>query len=562
MENNNEKPLYYGEGNIIKQPQQSKFVSAVEEFIKRPRAGISVLLLFLIFSLAGGVLINGLFSGLSFFLLFMLVYAVYVFVSFDYSYRFTTVSKILLPVTAFLFLSFAFNRNTLTNVITFLTAVTVTLILLIDQSGFDVHSLQKMSIIKDILRLYIEKPLSVRSSPFKAVASRIKKGEKMSAFGLVLIGIVCTVPFAVVLIMLFSSADEMFKNTFQAVIELFSFKNADKILFSLIFGFFACVISSAVFFTLCAAEDDDLKNSKEFIGKINSIVVSSFLAVLILIEAFFSYIQVRFLFLGKLPDNTGYAEYARSGFFQIAAATVITIVIILAVSVFVKRNDDNDIPKTVKILLTVFSSCAVLLFASAYFRMFMYMKNFGLSVKRVLVCWLMALMLTVLIGIVVKLWKSETALFGWIMWSVVAFVIILNVMRVDTLVAKFNVDRYLKNPTKVMVDVDYIGTLSSEAVPQLERLFGTPMEKNAEKAMAYFADDDIYSKRGTHIFDFNIGDYIARRIYKTRTGNVSEEEYKEYWDKFFYCGGDEYYDGSTDYSQNEVYEELSQNLVP
>ena len=99
--------------------------------------------------------------------------------------------------------------------------------------------------------------------------------------------------------------------------------------------------------------------------------------------------------LGTLPEGMSYAEYARGGFFEIAAATLLTVALIFAATVLTRRDEDEELPLSVRLLLTVFSACVALMFASSYYRMLMYMDAYSMTIRRVGVCWLMALMLAV-----------------------------------------------------------------------------------------------------------------------------------------------------------------------
>lgn len=216
-------------------------------------------------------------------------------------------------------------------------------------------------------------------------------------------------------------------------------------------------------------------------GILPNAAVTAFLAVLIALEVYFSYFQVRYLFLnlGTLPEGVSYAEYARGGFFEIAAATLLTVALIFAATVLTRRDEDEELPLSVRLLLTVFSACVVLMFASSYYRMLMYMDAYSMTIRRVGVCWLMALMLAVLIGVIIYIWKPDFALTRYTIFTVLVFVLALNLMHLGATVSKNNVDRYFQEQeaevkTGYQLDEDYLYTLLPASAPDLARLLETP----------------------------------------------------------------------------------------
>ena len=98
----------------------------------------------------------------------------------------------------------------------------------------------------------------------------------------------------------------------------------------------------------------------------------------------------------SLPIEYTYAEYAREGFFQLLFVTVINFSIITYCLYFAKDLTAN---KAVKILLTVLVSFSILLIFNSYYRMFLYINNFGFTILRlqVILFLLMELILFILI---------------------------------------------------------------------------------------------------------------------------------------------------------------------
>lgn len=87
-------------------------------------------------------------------------------------------------------------------------------------------------------------------------------------------------------------------------------------------------------------------------------------------------------FAGNLPAGFSYAEYARSGFFELCRIAAINLVILLAADgMSVKRFRENRILRICNMLLSLLT---LLLLITASAKMGLYIVTYGLTVKRVL----------------------------------------------------------------------------------------------------------------------------------------------------------------------------------
>ncbi len=502
-----------------------RFKKIIDEFIKQKKTGVCVLLLFALF-FGGFLLLNyGIYGGVLIPVGFALVYAVFLILIPKNRLRFDAISILLLIVCAFLYSTYAFNSNLLTNLVTAPVVIVLTALLFMQQSDLSIDAFSLATPV-EAARVYVSQSLSILSAPAKAVGSLLKKKGKSTVFLNIFIGVVCTVPFVVILTVLFTSADEVFKNTVDDFFQNFDFNDIFRIIGAVILATVVTLFFAPMLFSVVTSEEDTIAE-KEKHSRLNTAAVCAFLFILTLLEGLFGFTQVRGLFAGKLPENiVNYAEYARSGFFQIAGATALTVAIIAGVYFICGK-----IKLPVKIMLTVFSATATILFASAYFRMYMYMTALGLTVKRVAVCWLITLLLALLIGIVIKIWlPKKFPLFGYTVLAVALFTVVLGAMRLDTLVSKYNVDLFLNSTPEqnTQLDVNYLKELSPEALPQIVRLEGTKysfLASRAEKVMAYKLEHTYGKQCG---INFNYGLAKAEKIVKEKNISYNTDEV-EYW---------------------------------
>lgn len=509
---------------VAPNPRLIRFKKAVDEFLKQKKTGVCVLLLFALF-FGGSLLLNyGIYGGALIPICFVALYAVFLILIPKERLSFDAVSILLLVACVFLCSTYTFNLNTLTNLVTAPVVIVLTALLFMQQSGLSIDALTLATPV-EASRVYVSQAFSILSAPAKSVFSKLNRKGKNKVFLNIIIGAACTVPFVIILTVLFTSADEFFKSTVDGFFENFDFDDILKIIGALILSTIVTFFVAPMLFSVVNSEEDVI-TEKEKPSRLNAVAVCAFLFILTLLEGLFGFVQIRGLFAGKLPENINYAEYARSGFFHIAGATALTVAIIAGVYFICGK-----LKLPVRIMLTVFSATATILFASAYFRMYMYMTALGLTVKRVAICWLITLLLALLVGIVIKIWLPKRfPLFGYTVIAVTLFTMILGGMRLDTLVSKYNVDLYLNSSVekKAQVDVNYLKELSPEALPQIVRLEDTEYNElalRAESVMTYKLKY-FYGKQCG--INFNYGLAKAEKILSKKPLKYSMDD-AEYW---------------------------------
>ena len=165
-----------------------------------------------------------------------------------------------------------------------------------------------------------------------------------------------------------------------------------------------------------------------------------------------------------------YAEWARSGFFQMVGVTVVNLTLLLAAVQCSRR--EGGAWRAVRLLSALLTAESLLLLLSAAWRMTLYVDVYGLSFKRCMTYWGMGMMAAFLLAAAWKVRRPDfrfcrvvfpLALAGWL---------VINCVPVDYLVAKDQVDRYLSGESGVL-DAEYLlYDLSYDTLSQLERLDG------------------------------------------------------------------------------------------
>ncbi|MFY1674247.1 DUF4153 domain-containing protein [Plantactinospora sp. WMMB334] len=182
-------------------------------------------------------------------------------------------------------------------------------------------------------------------------------------------------------------------------------------------------------------------------------------------------VQITTLFGGSKhvlrTAGLSYAEYARRGFWQLLAVTVLTLLVIAAAARWAPRESRTD-RTLVRALLGGLTLLTLVVVASALFRMDVYADAYGATRLRLLVAvcevWLgLLFVLTALAGVRLAAGWLPRAAVGTAVLALLA----LAMADPDRLIAEHNVDRYERTGR---IDVSYLSTLSTDAVPALDRL--------------------------------------------------------------------------------------------
>lgn len=176
-------------------------------------------------------------------------------------------------------------------------------------------------------------------------------------------------------------------------------------------------------------------------------------------------------FTGVLPEEFSYAEYAREGFFQLCAVSVINLVVILLVVIFMKRKD-NKPSIAAQIVTVIFSISTLILISTALSKMFMYINYYGLTQLRVYSTWFMGVIAMIFIIIILKQFipKFKALVTSFIM-CVVLFGA-LGILNVDSFIANYNVDHYLSGDLEE-IDIEMLKDLKDPAIPAMAKLYET-----------------------------------------------------------------------------------------
>lgn len=295
-----------------------------------------------------------------------------------------------------------------------------------------------------------------------------------------LAGLACAV-IPTVIIVLLLSYDESFTNLLDSIFTL-SYDDIFNFITDLILGTIAaCLLFGSLYGTERSRDMNDGKpndfreiNTHLLPRALLCAAVTPVLAVYVLffISQWSYYVSA---FTGVLPGDLTYANYARSGFFQLCWVCGINALLLLLFNILIKKNGkDRDPLKS--IYTSVISVFTLVLIATALSKMILYIDSYGLTQKRVYASWLMVLFAVAFIIVLIGQFVRRIPIASAIAVTAVIFFGLIALPDVDGMIASYNVNAYLSGDLET-VDVQAIYELGASGVPALSELREELMEK-------------------------------------------------------------------------------------
>ncbi len=287
--------------------------------------------------------------------------------------------------------------------------------------------------------------------PFSDASNYIRtEGKEKRNLWYALLGVIIAVPFLLVVVGLLASADVFFGQMTDTLVNAINAETVAGIVARTLIAFFGTYLMVAY---LCRHSLSETVTDKRKGEPVLAITVTGMLTAVYLL---FSGIQIFGLFLGKLqlPQGYTYAQYAREGFFQLLAVSILNLILVLVCMSFFRES------KVLKGVLTVMSLCTFIMIASSAMRMIMYISTYDLTFLRILVLWTLGLLTLLFFGVLISIYQEKFPLFCYSIVVVTILYMGLAFSHPDYIIASVNVQ-------KTTVDYKYLNQLSADAAPVL-----------------------------------------------------------------------------------------------
>lgn len=288
----------------------------------------------------------------------------------------------------------------------------------------------------------------------------------------VLRGVVIAAPVLLVFAVLLASADKVFSNLLGDVFHITdNFDIADIFWRVAIALSSAWLVSGLLLFAITRHAEPDAAKEIDDVGApfhLGFIETTTLLVLVDLLFAVFAWIQFSYLFGMQEWAARGawdYRDYARRGFGELIAVSVLTLMMILSLHHVSWRETPRQ-TRTFRWLCTVMVGLVLVFLASAWQRMFYweqvdaYMFTQTRIYVRVFIAWLAALMA----WLAITLWALPKQFGIGALVVALGFIATLNVVNPDASVAQYNLESYARTG---IIDEQYLDVLSEDAVPNI-----------------------------------------------------------------------------------------------
>lgn len=355
-------------------------------------------------------------------------------------------------------------------------------------------------------------------SAFSVFKGKSRSKNVLYAF----LGLLCALPLTAVVVTLLMSSDGAFQNVMNGLSELLP-----NLSFSIIWEIlFAIPIAMYIFGALFSVKEPVREHfgvpEYRFLPPMISYFAVSPICVFYLIYVIVQIKNISDAF-GK---NIGYAEFARSGFFELCAIAVINLGVIVVMQTFSKRNDNDKKPLALRIYSVMIPVFTLMIIATALTKMFMYIGEYGMTQLRVYTSWFMVLLAVIFALIIVlqikdySIWKALFAAFS-VMFAVLCF------GNFDGNIAAYNIGAYQSGNIEKL-DVDAFEELGTAAVaPAYELYRECDDEELSEQLKTFISNEGARDADRASFAYFNIPRAMAQtafgKLYSAEVIKVSVE---------------------------------------
>jgi len=284
------------------------------------------------------------------------------------------------------------------------------------------------------------------ASALKQNISKIRQGRTILG---ILLGAVISIPILGIVLPQLMSADIGFQN----LVERF-FDNILHYIFNLLLYGIMAIPTACYLYGLVAGcfhkrypekKAQDFEKTTESFHFLPMATVYTALGIICFVYLVFIGVQAGYLFSafrGVCPDGySGYAEYARKGFFELCRLAAFNGAVLLAANVFSRKS--SRITSGLKAFNIVLSLLTLLLLGTAWSKMILYVNVYGLSVRRFLPCWFMAFLTICFLIVIVLQYKNFSIVRSVAVVGAVMFVV-LCLINVNGIIARYNLARFQK----------------------------------------------------------------------------------------------------------------------
>jgi len=346
-----------------------------------------------------------------------------------------------------------------------------------------------------------------------------KKSELSPTKKNIIKGLAISIPLLFIIIPLLTSADMVFSFYVTRIFKVFD--NINTIDFNTFILDSALILLAALYifgymwgFKYSYSDKVNLKTSKKA-AQWEPVTLLTIIFIINVVYLLFSIVQFSYLYCGGangLPNGFSFSEYARRGFFELVAITIINFAILL-ISMKFMNKENKTLNKVAKISLSLLVVFTLNMLFSAHFKMTLYENAFGFTYLRVFVHLFMVLLFLLLLIVLLGIWYEKTPIGKASIIVTVIMYLVLNYANVDAFIAKKNIEVYTNPNSSKQIDIDYLTTfLSYDALPEIIKLENDKNPVVASTVRNYLTDKKHELSKKSSWWEYNLSKARARKL--------------------------------------------------
>lgn len=428
---------------------------------------------------------------------------------------------LIIPIILLASTYFIFNNSFFNTINIF--AIPVLVIFMILES-FKENIELNLGLISKILEMFFV-PLSFIGETFEKLRQSLEGKFKINIdsnkdrkIKKVIEAICITLPIVLVIIVLLSSADEIFGSIFTELLKSI-LNGLSKIQLSTTIIRLFLIICAFIYF-LCFFDYISSRYEKDEESEItkskakDNFTIKMILGALNIVYLLFCIIQVKSLFMRNV--NINYAHYARQGFFQLMWVSVINLVTILIAKKSENKDEENRNKYINSMCLIMIIFTFIILLSSAL-RMYFYESVYGYTLLRLLVYCSLFTEAVLLVPTILYIMDKKINLAKSYFTIILTIYICMNFANFDNIIAKRNVDRYIETGK---IDINYLKTeTGTDAINQIMRILETSTDIENVKLDTEKYLNTVYAElneQNMDFRDFNISKIFAKHLIEKR----------------------------------------------
>ncbi len=291
-------------------------------------------------------------------------------------------------------------------------------------------------------------------------------------------GILLALPVLIIFIALLASADIIFADYLEKILKLDLLSHLPELLWrgiiiltttwfvagSLAYAFGRSIARGVESISGNTPEEASVSSPK--IMSLGFIETATVLTLVNLLFLIFVAIQFAYLFGGHaniIEKGFTYAEYARRGFFELLAVSLLSLCLILGFQ-WLGRRETIRRRRIFGCLCSLMAGLVLVILASAFQRLRLYEAIYGYTQLRLYSHVFMIWLAVVFVWLVFVLWNGPGRFGIGAFIAALGFLVTLNIINPDDFIVKRNIAHYQYTGR---LDISYLGKLSEDAVPAL-----------------------------------------------------------------------------------------------